>query len=266
MRLENKAIVLTGGASGIGREILKKLIEFKGLRILVADLHPENVPIFPQVEAVRCDTSSPAELDQLFDLALQRFGAIDLFIANAGFAYYEKTEAEDWARIEHIYRTNTFSPIYCAHKMARLNRGREFGMMITASFMGIYSLPGFSLYASTKAALDSWASAYRLENTEKDEKGRLFILYPVATRTNFFGPASEKVPVPWPSQSPGAVAEAAIQGILGNQARIFPSRLSRLSRLTLMLDRVLPATMPVYQAMEQFKFRRWVRQRGRAGG
>lgn len=262
MRIENKVVVLTGGASGIGREILKKLIAFNGVRILVADLQPDNVPCFPQVEAMRCDTSRQEELDRLFDVAIERYGRIDLFIANAGFAYYEKTEQEDWEHIERIYRTNTFSPIYCAHKMARLNRGREFGVMITASFMGIYSLPGYSLYSSTKAALDSWAAAYRLENTGNDEKGRLFILYPVATRTNFFGAASSGVPVPWPTQSPEAVAEAAIQGILGNQARIFPSRLSR---LTLFLDRVIPATMPVYQAVEQFKFRRWYKQRGRAG-
>lgn len=262
MRIDHKTIVLTGGASGIGREILKKLITFKGVRVLVADLQPDQVLKAPQVEAVRCDTSNQQELDGLFEMALERYGQIDLFIANAGFAYYEKTEKEDWEHIDRIYRTNTFSPIYCAHKMARLNRGREFGVMVTASFMGIYSLPGYSLYSSTKAALDSWAAAYRLENTAKDERGRLFILYPVATRTNFFGAANHGVPVPWPSQSPEAVAEAAIQGILGNQVRIFPSRLSR---LTLFLDRVFPATMPVYQAIEQFKFRRWHRQRGRQG-
>lgn len=262
MKIDHKTIILTGGASGIGREILKKLITFNGVRVLVADLNPDQVLKAPQVEAVSCDTSSQEALDGLFDLALERFGRIDLFIANAGFAYYEKTEQEDWEHIERIYRTNTFSPIYCAHKMARLNRGREHGIMVTASFMGIYSLPGYSLYSSTKAALDSWASAYRRENTEKHEKGRLFILYPVATRTNFFSAASKGVPMPWPSQAPEAVAEAAIQGILCNQARIFPSRLSR---LTLLLDRVIPATMPVYQAMEQFKFRRWYKQRGRQG-
>lgn len=262
MRIAHKTIVLTGGASGIGREILQKLLTFKGVRVLVADLQPDQVIKSHQVEAVRCDTSSQQELDALFDLALQRFGRIDLFIANAGFAYYEKTEQEDWGRMERIYRTNTFSPIYCAHKMARLNKGREFGVMVTASFMGIYSLPGYSLYSSTKAALDSWASAYRLENTEKHEKGQLFILYPVATRTNFFGAANNRVPVPWPTQLPEAVAEAAIQGILGNQPRIFPSRLSR---LTLFLDRVFPGTMPAYQAVEQFKFRRWHRQRGGQG-
>lgn len=148
-------------------------------------------------------------------------------IANAGFAYYEK--------------------------------GSEFGVLVTAGFMGIYSLPGYSLYASTKAALAPWAFAYRLENTEKHDKGLLFILFPIATRTNFFGAANSGVPVPWPTQLPEAVADDAIQGILCNQLRIFPSRLSRLA---LFLDRVFLGKLPAYQTVEQFKLRCWHRQRG----
>lgn len=262
MKIDNSCIVLTGGGSGIGKAMLEQLQAFKGLQIVVADLRTENLPTGPGLHSFACDLSRQEQVDALFDFALEKMGRIDIFIANAGFAYYEKTEQEDWQRIENIYRTNTFSPIYATHKMARLNRGREHAVLVTASFMGLFSLPGYSLYSSTKAALDSWASAYWLERDGVEKCGHLSLLYPVATRTSFFGKANNGVPVPWPTQDPEDVARAAIRGIQENRQRIFPSRLSR---VTLLLDRVFPPTMPIYQAVERFKFQRWVsRQRDKS--
>lgn len=250
MDLNNKNIVITGAASGIGLSLLKALTEQYSVNVIASDINEFKESIPPNVQIHRGDISTEEGLDQLFDYALERFEHIDLFIANAGFAYYEQTEKEDWLHVDRIYRCNTFSPIYSAHKMARLNEGREYGVMITASFMGIYSLPGYSLYSSTKAALLSWADAYI---REKEDQGHIMMLCPVATKTHFFDTTA---PVPWPTQTPDQVAKAAIKGIKHNKRIIYPSKLSI---LTLFLNWIFPIVMPVYKLIEQLKFKSWLK-------
>lgn len=252
MDINNKNIVLTGAASGIGKAILEQLVKIEGVRVVAADLHTFNNE-HPQVTVFSGDISHPGTVDALFEFALQTLGSVDIFIANAGFAYYEQTRQADWQHIDNIYRCNTYSPIYSAHKMAELNRGRPYSVLITASFMGIYSLPGYSLYSSTKAALLSWADAYRME---KNDLGHIAMLCPVATKTHFF---NTKAPVPWPTQTAEQVAAAAIQGLHRGKKRIYPSKLSV---LTLFLNWLCPLTMPVYKTIELAKFKKWLQLKG----
>ena len=252
MNINHKKIVITGAASGIGESLLKNLLQHENVEIVATDLNPISNDLPSNVHQHQGDIASVTGIEDLFEFALQKMGKIDLFIANAGFAYYEKNEHEDWARINSIYQCNTFSPIYCSHKMARLNKGQEYGVLITASFMGIYSLPGYSLYSSTKAALISWSDAYR---REKDDKGHIMLLCPVATKTQFF---NTNAPVPWPTQTSQQVAQAAIKGIQKNKYKIFPSKLSI---LTLALNRVFPLVMPIYKAIETNKFKQWLNKR-----
>ena len=252
MNLDNKNIVITGAASGIGLSILTALSQKYQVKIVATDLNPFDHSIPPNVHIHQGDISTEKGVDELFEFAKEKLGSIDLFIANAGFAYYEQTEKENWQHIDRIYRCNTFSPIYSSHKMARLNQGREYGILITASFMGKFSLPGYSLYSSTKAALLSWADAYR---REKDDQGHIMMLCPVATKTHFFDTTA---PVPWPTQTASDVSAAAIKGVLANKALIYPSKLSV---LTLLLNWAFPLVMPIYKSIEQFKFKKWLQGR-----
>ena len=254
MNLSDKKVVITGAASGIGQALLEQLLYIPDIQIVASDINPIAANYPEHVIKHQGNIANAQGIDALFDFACERMGQIDMFIANAGFAYYEQTEKEDWAHIERIYACNTFSPIYTSHKMARINEGREYGVMITASFMGIYSLPGYSLYSATKASLLSWADAYR---REKDDQGHIMILCPVATKTHFFDTSA---PVPWPSQTSEQVARAAVKGINKNSHRIYPSKLSV---LTLVLDWIIPLTMPVYKAIETIKFKQWLNKGSR---
>lgn len=121
MKIDGKNIVLTGAASGIGRALLGLIAQFPA-RIIAADKDAMRLDGFPyrsaEIFPYACDLGQPQATDALFDEAACRFGGVDLFIANAGFAYYEKIEAADWAHIEQIYRVNVFSPLYALEKCA----------------------------------------------------------------------------------------------------------------------------------------------------
>ncbi len=224
MKLDGTNIVLTGAASGIGRALLELLVQFP-TQIFAVDKDPAGLHTLPTGQATifpyPCDLGQPSAVDALFETATRQMGAIDLFVANAGFAYYEKISEADWGHLEQIYRVNVFSPLYALEKMQTLNAGRPHKTVITASAMSFLGLPGYALYGSTKAALHRFAEAYRFE---MDDPRQLMLVYPIGTRTNFFGAAAQNhaAPQTWPSQAAEQVARAILRGIQHDQQMVFP--------------------------------------------
>ncbi len=259
MKLDGKHIVLTGAASGIGLALLNLLAEYP-LRVIAVDknavaLHAacaalvgEPARITPHVS----DLSTPDNVDALFEHALSTLGHIDLFIANAGFAYFEKIESPDWGHIEKIFGVNVFSSLYAFEKMQTLNAGREHKTVITASAMAHIGVPGYALYSATKAALDRFADAYRWQ---MDNPRELMLVYPIATRTAFFETAGRDVPTPWPSQPAETVARTVIRGIWRDATSVYPSLTFQ---IILLLKRILPLHT-LAQYLEQRRFRAWLK-------
>lgn len=249
MQLDKCRIILTGASSGIGLELLKQLQQYDVQIMAVARNVKAIMKDGQKIIPFSCDVSRPENVDQLFNEALRIMGGVDLFIANAGFAYYEKLDQPDWEHIESIYRTNVFSPLYSLEKLQQLHPDGKYKMVITASAMGKLSLPGYALYSSTKSALDAFADAYRFEI---DRPQQITLVYPIATATNFFNNAAENAPVPWPTQSASQVARTIIRGIEKDRPAIYPSRLFTFA---MQLNRFLPFVFPLYLRPEQRKFK-----------
>jgi len=252
MDIDGKKIVLTGASSGIGKEILKDLARYDADIIAVARNVDKIPKINDRVIPYQCDVSSKENVDTLFEYALKTFGRIDIFIANAGFAYCEEISNPDWEHIERIYNTNVTSPIYSFEKMKSINTGNEYSVLITCSAVSKVALPGYALYCSTKAAIHSFANTYRYE---KNDKGHLSIIYPIATSTNFWETAANQVPVPWPVQSAEKVAESVIKGIEKNRKSINPSKLFTTLAV---LNRIFPFTYHIYSNINSTKFKKWI--------
>ena len=262
MKLDNKRIVLTGAASGIGRALLQMLAGYSA-QIMVADINQttlqatidavpvKNAKLIPYI----ADLSQQQNVDALFACAVEKMGGIDLFIANAGYAYYEKIKEPDWDHIARIYQLNVFSTIYSAEKMKALNAGQPYKVVITASSIGHLPLPGYAIYSGTKAALHRFAEAYRYE---LDDPTSLMLVYPIATRTNFFKTAGDEVPVMWPNQPPEAVGRAVIKGIETDRTSVYPSRLFRFFRIS---ERILPFLRNILQGWEYRRFKQWLTAR-----
>lgn len=248
MRIEGKRVILTGAASGIGRAVLKELAPHAG-QILAADINgallEESIgraqPGRAVVHAFQGDLADQMVVDQLFEQATEVMGGADIFIANAGQPYYERTRLQDWDHIADIFTLNAVSTLYAYQKMAALAGEADYRFVLVSSAMAHMAMPGYALYSATKAALHRFAEAARLE-LERPE--RLMVVYPIATRTRFFEAASASTPVPWPSQSAEQVARKIIQGIRRDQMSVYPSRTFA---LILFLDRFQPVIRRLYQ-------------------
>src|SRR6266545_3868236 len=145
MNLQDKVVVVTGGANGIGRALCRRDAARK-----VAD----------EINglAVKTDVASEADVIALVAKAKEAFGPIDLFCSNAGIGGvpgFEEVSNEDWRRIWEI---NVMAHIYAARAALpqMLERGSGY-LLNTASAAGLLTQIGSAPYSVTKHAAVSFA-------------------------------------------------------------------------------------------------------------
>lgn len=241
MNLKGAKCIVTGASSGIGLEVVKQLLD-QGAIVLAASRDIEKQQnSFQHVNLYlyNCNVSKPENVDALFAYAASVLGEIDLFYANAGFAYWGREETSDWKRIEDIFQVNVFSVFYSLQKLREIKKDRPFHFAVTASGVSYVSLPGYALYSATKGALKNFAESYYYELNKNQI---LSVVYPIATITNFFNNAQAEH-IPFPTQTAEVVARKIIKGIEKNKKRIFPSLLFRVS---LVLFSVFPFIKKFY--------------------
>jgi short-subunit dehydrogenase len=219
MKLNGKRIVITGAASGIGLELVKQCLKENAI-VCGVDLNADQLPIqHENLFTLKYDLSSENQIEQMFVEVVKMMGQIDIFIANAGFAYYERLSEPSFKHIEKIYKINTTSSIYSAIKMKSLYKEEAFRFVVLSSVMSFWPLPGYSLYSSTKAALHSFFKGYRYELNKNQQ---IHLVFPVSTKTNFFKVSGQKHKH-WLTQTPTHVALSIIKGMKKNKKHIYPS-------------------------------------------
>ena len=248
--ITGKNIVLTGCDSGIGLEVLKILVKGNN-RILAVDKNIDNLKKFdPQkVTIIQIDVSSQEAVDAIFEKAEEIFDFIDIFYANAGYPYYEEMNYTDWNRVSAMFETNVFSPIYSYQKYVKYLDGRNGVMGITGSAIGEMAIPGFTIYSSSKFAMDGFQQGVRLE---KPDNVQVTCLYPVATNTNFFRVANDiQFKKPFPVQEPELVAKKMVEGIESGKSKVSPCLLFDISKI---LMGIIPPVRTIYWGLEKKKF------------
>lgn len=212
-------VVITGAASGIGLELVKIYLA-KGYHVIGVDIHSTSQDS-TSFDSYQTNLSLKENVDNLFDYIKEKYGKVDIFIANAGFAYYEKVKEPSWDHIKKMYDINFISPVYSYEKMLELSNDEPFKFVVTSSVMAFWPLPGYSLYSSSKAALMCFFESMHLERSKQQS---IHIVFPVSTQTNFFI-ISGQMHKPWLQQTPEYVAKRIFQGVEKNKRKIYPSRL-----------------------------------------
>ncbi len=162
MEIAEKVVVVTGGASGIGRALALRFADDGAKGVVVADLDGEGAEkvaaeIGAQAVAVACDVADDAQVRDLVARAEAAFGPVDLFCANAGVAVglglEESTDVWDLA-----FGVNIRSHITAAQALLPgwLERGEGY-FLTTASAAGLLTQIGSAPYAVTKHAAVAFA-------------------------------------------------------------------------------------------------------------
>ena len=145
-----KAVLVTGGAQGIGRGIAERLDRL-GYRVAVADLQRGETPFF----FVRCDVSREAAVRACVARVARRFGRLDALVNNAGLAGPEDPPVErlPLARWNRRIAVNLTGPMLMAkHCVPHLRKARG-AIVNIASTRALQSEPDTEAYSASKAGL-----------------------------------------------------------------------------------------------------------------
>jgi NAD(P)-dependent dehydrogenase (short-subunit alcohol dehydrogenase family) len=233
MELRDRVAVVTGGASGIGAALCRRFAAEGARGVVVADRDgagAERVARELGGLAVACDVADEAQVQALVARAEQRFGAIDLFCANAGVALGAGLDPlragpfapdAEWAA---SWAVNVMAHVYAARAVlpAMLERGAGY-LLTTASAAGLLTDLGTQAYSVTKHAAVAFAEWLAIAYGERGIV--VSCLCPMGVRTPMVeGAAAAGVGAHLlPSAiAPEAVAEAVVAGLREERFLILP--------------------------------------------
>lgn len=253
-RFKDDFILITGAGSGIGREIIRLLYHSTQM-ILAVDFNQELLDKlkqdFPSIFTLKADLSQKEGNQLILEWVKSNWKRVDFCFANAGKAEYGQALDQNWKNADQLFQLNVHSPIQLGLALKGLYPGSQFRLIIIASAMSFWTIPGYSLYASTKAALLQWAETVWSEKTGN----WLTLVFPIATRTRFFEAAGNHIPHPFLQQDASEVAKSILSGVATGKPKIFPSTLFQ---IMLRLNKILPIILPLYQSIEYCKYKKWL--------
>jgi len=172
MRLAGRCAVVTGGASGIGNALARRLAE-DGAAVLIADLRGaeraagELAQSGHRALGVTVDVSIEADAQRMAAQALRAFGRIDILVNNAALfstlepGPFESITPEAWKRVMEV---NTLGPFNCVKAVAPEMKARRSGRIVNlASGAPLKGVPGMLHYVTSKGAVIAFTRALARE-------------------------------------------------------------------------------------------------------
>jgi NADP-dependent 3-hydroxy acid dehydrogenase YdfG len=187
---DDPVLVITGASSGIGAATAHRAVEF-GHRVVLAARSEDRLQELAQelggeerALAVRCDVTSWDDQQALVRAALDRYGRMDAYFANAGFGakrgFLEETP-EFW---RSMVDTNVLGAAYSIRApLAHFREQNRGHVLLTSSVAGRRAIPG-SLYSASKHAVTAMGEGLRQEVADTNIK--VTVIEPGAVDTPFF--------------------------------------------------------------------------------
>ena len=158
--LSEKVAVVTGGAAGLGRATVERLLE-DGARVVIADLDPDLGETLangygPDVRFRRTDVADAEQVRGLVDFAVKEFGGLHLMVNNAGVsgAMHQHFLDEDFTDFQHVLSVNLLGVMVGTQAAARHMAANGGGSIVNVSSVGgIQAGASVPTYRASKAAV-----------------------------------------------------------------------------------------------------------------
>ena len=223
MQINDRIVVVTGAASGIGRALAQRFAKEGAKCVVCADINAEGVrAVAAEIGGVAFTTNvaHEADIQALIEQVETEHGPIDLFCSNAGIGIGGGAEVPDqgWQRIWDI---NVMAHVWAARHLVPRMIARGGGYLLnTASAAGLLSQVGSAPYAVTKHAavgLAEW-----LAITHGDQGIKVSVLCPQAVRTAMTAGNPDGVASVDGMLEPEDAAEACVRAIEAETFLVLP--------------------------------------------
>ena len=226
MQVEGKNIVVTGGASGIGKALAERFTQ-EGAQVIVADRSQDKAQAVADAIgglAVGCDVTVEQQVQDLVAKAQDQLGAIDLFCSNAGVCFGEEDLAtsatnEQW---QACWDVHVMAHVYAARAVlpAMIERGEGY-LLQMASAAGLLNQIGDAAYSASKHAAVGFAESLAI--THGEQGIRVSVICPQYVATPMLGYGDGENPQDLPGVLvPSDVAQSVIDGLAQERFLILP--------------------------------------------
>ena len=236
MKVQDKVIVVTGGGSGVGRELVLNLLS-KGASVAAVDINESALQETVELAGGKKDHLSTHVVDitnreavaALPEQIVSRHGAVDAVINNAGIIQpFVRLIDLGYDAIERVMNVNMYGTIYMIKAiLPHLLRRPEAHITNISSMGGFLPVPGQTIYGASKAAVKLLTEG--LGSELMDTNVRVMVVFPGAIRTNIAANSGQSIQREGRQGSPKMLspekaAQIIISGIERNRSRTLVGR------------------------------------------
>ena len=170
--LTDKVVIVTGGASGIGRHVVTTLVA-AGAKAVIVDMNVTTGEMLDGAYCVQCNVTDSASVRAMADTVVQKYGRIDALVNNAGINMPRLLVDVQGDRPEYELNDDSFNKMFsvnvkgvflCAQACARQMLKQGKGVIVNmSSESGKEGSQGQSAYSATKGAVDSFTRSWAKE-------------------------------------------------------------------------------------------------------
>jgi len=166
--VNGKVALITGGANGVGAEVARRLHD-KGARVVLTDLDEVLLKEVAtrlgedRVLAAVADVRDLSAMQNAVDKGIERFGGIDIVVANAGIGTYGSVLQVDPEAFRTLIDVNVVGVFHTVRATLPSVIDRQGYVLIVSSGAAYLAFPGLAPYNAAKAGVEQFANALRLE-------------------------------------------------------------------------------------------------------
>ena len=263
---KDKRILITGGASGIGKIMAQLFLERKA-KVILWDINQEQLnqtvtefQILGTIHGMLVDVSDPEQIQSSAEKVKASYGSIDVLINNAGIIVGSYFHEHSPDAIERTMSINSLGPMYTTKAFIGDMMVRNAGHICTiASSGGLLGNPKMAVYAGSKWSVIGWSDSLRIEMQQLKKEIQVTTIMPYYINTGMFDGVQSKIPI----LNPEIAALTIVNAIAKNKKMVtIPGYIYRVTRLA---QAVLPlsvfdwftgSVLGIYKTMEGFTGRK----------
>ena len=164
--LKDKVVIITGASSGIGAACARLLAQ-QGCKLTLAARRVDAMrALANQLEAeslvVQADMTASADISRMVEATLERFGRVDVLLANAGVYIKGQFAEGDIEGLTRMFRLNVDGALRCAHAVIPSMKAQGGGdIIVTSSIAGTTDIVGEPVYSASKNAVQTFVHTVR---------------------------------------------------------------------------------------------------------